>query len=347
MHHNTGEPGTDAQEPAFGHREESARRALNLLFTLNVAVEPLTTDQIIYDPEIGYTSPERESRIKAFNRDRETLANLGLYIRESSTGNDPKNVQRTWEIDRLATHANTGALSSYDAEEAIRAIDQMFVLHADDPSHWPLQMARTKLCKVAGIDPQSSTVGAASTRRDHQHLWSAFARRRPVSFTYRSANGDEKQRLVDLYGMFERGTLMYLVGRDHDADELRTFRVDRVLKVKHAPDSRKPYRIPAAFDISGFQFLPFDFSSSPAVKATFSFAPGVGIYEIEMITKGRGHVEQKEDGSHLWTIEVHDITAAARFAIEQRSNGLTACSPSQLISAISTCKQQAVQAHVS
>ncbi len=216
-------------------REDGTRRLLNLLFALSVASEPLTTDRIINDPEIGYSGRERESRVKAFNRDRDTLAGLGVYIREAAAYRDAKNEQRRWEIDRRSTHADGTALSPYDAQEAIAAIDQLFSLHAADPARWPLQMARAKLCKIAGIDPEATHVEQGHAAADLAHVWSAFVRRRPATFVYRDARGEERTHIVDLYGMFERGTQVYLVGNDHDANDLRTFRTDRIVSAKRPP----------------------------------------------------------------------------------------------------------------
>ena len=54
-------------------------------------------------------------------------------------------------------------------------------------------------------------------------IWNAFDRLKPVEFIYRDARGIEKKRMVDTYGMFTHGTHSYLVGFDHDAEDLRTF----------------------------------------------------------------------------------------------------------------------------
>lgn len=326
-------------------REDGTRRLLNLLFALSVASEPLTTDRIIDDPEIGYSGRERESRVKAFNRDRDTLAGLGVYIREAAAYSDAKNEQRRWEIDRRSTHADGTALSPYDAQEAIAAIDQLFSLHAADPARWPLQMARAKLCKIAGIDPEATHVEQGHAAADLAHVWSAFVRRRPATFVYRDARGEERTHIVDLYGMFERGTQVYLVGNDHDANDLRTFRTDRIVSAKKAAGSSKPYRIPAEFDVSGFQFLPFDFSRNDPVKARFSFAPGCGMHEIELITRGRGSIATDEQGAHDWIVDVRDLDAAASFALEHAHLGIRACEPAELVERIATRKEQAVIAH--
>lgn len=332
-------------QPMTSRREEAARRMLNLLFTLSVAVEPLTTDQIINDPEIGYTSPERDSRIKAFNRDRETLASLGVFIREIGGRAHAKNEQRLWEIDRHATHANADELSPYDAEEAVRAIDQLFSLHADNPAHWPLQMARAKLRELAGMAPDSPDDEESSPSRDLGDLWSAFSRRKPALFRYRGAQGTTRDRKVDLYGIFEQGIHIYLVGYDRDAQGFRTFRTDRVVSTKPSPNSAPSYRIPKEFDAAGFQFLPFDFSDDKPVQARFAFKSGIGIHEIELVTKGRGTVEEQTDGSHTWTIDIRDLKAAARFTLERTHVGLTALGPDELIQQIHDLKHRAVTAH--
>ncbi|MFR3450980.1 MAG: WYL domain-containing protein [Collinsella sp.] len=77
--------------------------------------------------------------------------------------------------------------------------------------------------------------------------------------------------MVDTYGMFTHGTHSYLVGFDHDAEDLRTFRTDRILSAKHAPDTRPSYVIPAEFDVTGHQFLPFDLSRAAARPAPSRF----------------------------------------------------------------------------
>lgn len=338
-------PRTTPRANTVSRQEEAARRMLNLLFTLSVASEPLSTEDIIDDPEIGYTSPGRDSRVKAFNRDRDTLASLGVFIREESGCSTAKNEQRRWEIDRSSTHADVRGLSPYDAEEAVTAIDQVFALHAADPTRWPLQMARTKLCEVARIDPRTQTPRGGQTSADLANLWSAFSRRRPAVFAYRDARGEERTHTVDLYGIFELGRHVYLVGRDHAADDLRTFRTDRVVSAKKSPDSSKPYRIPEEFDIAGFQFLPFDFSRNDPVQAQFRFSTGVGKHEVEFITKGRGRILEHEDGSRDWMVDVRDLDAAARFALELAHAGLTVLAPAELTNRVSQYVEQAVLAH--
>lgn len=335
--------------PKPSRRVEGARRMLNLLFSLHVSPRPLTTSEVVDDPEIGYLgkkSATRDSRCKAFRRDRETLAEHGVHIREilsQSAGGIAVNEESAWAIDRERTHAAQGVLSPYDAEEIVCAIDQVFELHADDPTLWPLQTARTKLCELAGRDP-SSPERVGEGRADLKSIWNAFDRLKPVEFTYRDARGVEKKRMVDTYGMFTHGTHSYLVGFDHDAEDLRTFRTDRILSAKHAPDTRPSYVIPAEFDVTGHQFLPFDFSRAAARPCTFTFPAGIAGEELALITQGRGELTQSDD-AWTWNIAVRDLDAAASFTLEHANLGMRAQAPSELTGLVRDHIEKAVSAH--
>lgn len=322
---------------------------LNLLFSLHVSPRPLTTSEIVDDPEIGYLgkkSATRDSRCKAFRRDRETLAEHGVHIHEvlpQSAGGIAVNEESAWAIDRERTHAAQGVLSPYDAEEIVCAIDQVFELHADDPTLWPLQTARTKLCELAGRDP-SSPERANEGRADLKSIWNAFDRLKPVEFIYSDARGIEKKRMVDTYGMFTHGTHSYLVGFDHDAEDLRTFRTDRILSAKHAPDTRPSYVIPAEFDVTGYQFLPFDFSRAAARPCTFTFPAGIAAEELTLITQGRGELTQSDD-AWTWNIAVRDLDVAASFTLEHANLGMRAQAPSELAGLVRDHIEKAVSAH--
>lgn len=335
--------------PKPSRRVEGARRMLNLLFSLHVSPRPLTTSEIVDDPEIGYLgkkSATRDSRCKAFRRDRETLAEHGVHIHEvlpQSAGGIAVNEESAWAIDRERTHAAQGILSPYDAEEIVCAIDQVFELHADDPTLWPLQTARTKLCELAGRDP-SSPERANEGRADLKSIWNAFDRLKPVEFIYRDARGIEKKRMVHTYGMFTHGTHSYLVGFDHDAEDLRTFRTDRILSAKHAPDTRPSYVIPAEFDVAGHQFLPFDFSRAAARPCTFTFPAGIAAEELALITQGRGELAQSDD-VWTWNIAVRDLDAAASFTLEHANLGMRAQAPNELAGLIRDHIEKAVSAH--
>ena len=325
--------------------DEKALRILTLLFALNASKTPLTTEQILSDSDLGYGSDNRESDRRKFQRDREILADHGIMVREVRASGASETEESSWKIDRLRTHAERGSLSPDDAELALAAIDEIFELHADNPERWPLQRAYLKLKELMGIEVKASPEHAGGGYSPVlQTVWDAFMSHRPVRFTYRGAGGTERDREVELYGTFARGNHSYLVGFDREADAMRTFRTDRIVRARHTPASAGTYDVPAAFDIEDYQFLPFDFSNVGPVDAAFTFPATVDEHELELLTRGRGALTR---GTDVWTweISVRDLDAAAAFCLGHTSLGMRPTAPAELIEAWRTNIGKAVAEH--
>ena len=62
-------------EPSF---DKTAQRILNLFFVLNSSPEPLTTEQIVLDSDLGYGSGNIDSDKRKFRRDRDKLLERGI-----------------------------------------------------------------------------------------------------------------------------------------------------------------------------------------------------------------------------------------------------------------------------
>jgi predicted DNA-binding transcriptional regulator YafY len=75
-------------------------------------------------------------------------------------------------------------------------------------------------------------------------LFDANARRASVRFAYRG-----RDRTVDPYGLLTRDGFWYVVGREHEADQRKTYRVDRIEGevVVGEPDA---FAVPPGFDAS-------------------------------------------------------------------------------------------------
>jgi predicted DNA-binding transcriptional regulator YafY len=76
-------------------------------------------------------------------------------------------------------------------------------------------------------------------------LAQAVRRRRRVRLRHRSADGRETTREADPLGVVHHAGRWYLAAHDHLRDDLRTFRVDRILAVDERPEPAEP---PAGFD---------------------------------------------------------------------------------------------------
>ena len=70
----------------------------------------------------------------------------------------------------------------------------------------------------------------------------------PLRFPYRTAGGDTAQRTVDPYAIVQRRGAWYLVGRDHDRDAIRAFRLDRMVGSAREAGPPGSYPLPDGFD---------------------------------------------------------------------------------------------------
>jgi predicted DNA-binding transcriptional regulator YafY len=68
-----------------------------------------------------------------------------------------------------------------------------------------------------------------------------------VRLRYRAAGGQTTERLTDPYGVAFQSNAWYLVAWDHFRQELRTFRLDRVLQFEITKEAFQP---PAGFDVT-------------------------------------------------------------------------------------------------
>ena len=83
-------------EPGF---DKTAQRILNLFFVLNSSPEPLTTEQIVLDSDLGYGSGNIDSDKRKFRRDRDKLLERGIVIREVRAAGAQETEESAWTID--------------------------------------------------------------------------------------------------------------------------------------------------------------------------------------------------------------------------------------------------------
>jgi predicted DNA-binding transcriptional regulator YafY len=147
--------------------------------------------------------------------------------------------------------------------------------------------ARTALLKLAGeLPPEierarlswlSADLGLAVPGLPR--AFEAVAERRTISFDYRGRSGPQT-RTLDPYGLVHRKGTWYLVGRDHDRGENRSFRLDRVsgelrFRNKGGPgadfDAPEGFRPEEALEVPPFVGREGREESSPGVDALVRF----------------------------------------------------------------------------
>ena len=84
-------------EPSF---DKTAQRILNLFFVLNSSPEPLTTEQIVLDSDLGYGSGNIDSDKRKFRRDRDKLLERGILIKEVRPAGAQETEESSWTHHR-------------------------------------------------------------------------------------------------------------------------------------------------------------------------------------------------------------------------------------------------------
>ena len=188
-------------------------RLLNLTATLLDTRRPLTLDELAERVEPRYPD-DLVARRRQFERDKETLRELGIPI-------------------RVETVDGFGA-------------DQAYRIHADDyylpdlgltpPERAALHVAvtavrldgdagREGLAKLGGLEGSGAraTLAEVPVTPALAALFDAVRRRATVEFSYR-----DEDRTLDPFGVVLRFGHWYVVGHDRDRDAPRAFRIDRI-----------------------------------------------------------------------------------------------------------------------
>lgn len=203
---------------------EPLERLLNLVALLLNATRPLTFEEI--RSQLGaYDQPDRTAAKRQFERDKDDLRRIGIPIEAVSTD--------AWEAEvgyRIPRETYYLPEFEFTPEE----VAALFVVAQAPGEGREAAQAFWKLAQGADTAtleglPEEAPAGVDASAPHLIPAARAAARRRRVRFIYRSVQGEEEEREVDAWGLvFSRGS-WYLVGRDRARDDVRTFRLSRVL----------------------------------------------------------------------------------------------------------------------
>jgi proteasome accessory factor B len=262
---------------------EKVERLINLVVALLETRRPLTLEEIKSKVR-GYEHDDPESARRLFERDKDDLRRLGVPLETLPI--DAFESDWGYRVDRRAYE-----LPPIDLEaEEITALVVALHLTGEDP-------ARLGLTKVAAlapdpVDPTPPTARINVGLDDLEGLAEALVERRTLAFGYRTATGEESARTVDPYGLIQRGGAWYLVGRDHDRDAKRVFRLDRMTSSPDAVGEPGAFSPPEDFDITATRLGPEGETVDLRLRLS-SPAAGIGAHRGEVL-------ETQDDG----TIEV-------------------------------------------
>jgi len=274
-------------------------RLVNLTATLLDTRRPLTLVELSERLEPSYPD-DKVARRRAFERDKETLRNLGVPIVTEAV--DPLTHELGYRVRPEDYYLADPGLT--DPEQAALHV-AVTAVRLDGGE------AREGLRKLGGLEgaaaPPLATLEGTSGLGD---LFDAVARRRSITFDYRG-----ETRALDAYGVVHRFGHWYVVGRDRDKDAMRAFRVDRFDGPVEAgpPRAQEP---PPGFDpASALRSDPLTYGDDEPVAAHVLVDAARAAWVVDALGEP-AVVQRRDDGSVVVELEVVNREAFRSFVLE-------------------------------
>lgn len=193
-------------------RVDRVERLTNLLALLLETAQPLTLVQIAGELEGQYADGDAARR-GAFERDKAALKEIGVPIESVVLAGQQAGMTAYW-IDR----------DRYELADLELEPDEMRALQVAVAAVRPTggQDALWKLGAEA-LDGGATVTAVVPEVAGLPALREAAAERATVTYRYRG-----KGRRLDPYGLLLRDGFWYVVGFDHEHQQQRTYRVDRI-----------------------------------------------------------------------------------------------------------------------
>lgn len=198
-------------------------RLINLVIALRETRRPMTAEDV-RTRVAGYRQPDHDAFRRMFERDKADLRALGVPV--ETVRADRWSDLQGYRIDPRR----------YDLPEVAFEPQELAALGLALQATGLADEAGVGLLKLA-VDAEEPSaggrahppVGVALEAPPHREtLLSAQLTRTPVRFDYRPPGKAPAARTVDPYALVHRRGRWYLVGRDHDRDAPRAFRLDRM-----------------------------------------------------------------------------------------------------------------------
>jgi proteasome accessory factor C len=258
---------------------EKLIRQLSLISYLMAERRPVTANEIRADVE-GYSVMNEDAFARRFYADRSELEALGIVLSVEKPA-DGQVEQETYSLPPENFHLPPIEFTDKELASlrtALQLLDGEFA-YAE-----PLRLALQQISwgRPSPLSsPEQHTVALGITGSAGGHdisqrlakIETAIFRRKTITFDYYTMERDEVgARRVDPYQLLYMGGQFYLVGRAHERDAIRVFRLSRMrAKVGYATKAEHDFQRPAARD-----FNPRDYSD----RIDWQFGDPVGTAEV-------------------------------------------------------------------
>jgi proteasome accessory factor B len=289
-------------------------RLINLLILLLESPEPVTAEEI-GGIVPGYNMDKPEAFKRMFERDKEELREMGIPLEMAPT--DVWELQEGYVVVKERFYLENLRL---EPDEVAALWLASGLLRIEDPS-----TARSALLKLGGDRPEDGselpwlTVDLSLTAPGLDRTLEAVTERRTLTFNYRrpAGPGGDELRTLDPYGLVHRRGVWYVVGRDHDRDAIRSFRLDRMADEPIYADRRgggDDFEAPKDFRPEhALEAPPFVTGEQVALTARIRFSPSIAwmaernLPWLEM--------ESQEDGAAVAEVDVTDVHGFVTWAL--------------------------------
>jgi proteasome accessory factor B len=321
----------------------AVERLVNLALYLSAARKPVSAEDIRTDVQ-GYEPSQAEDAFKRqFERDKDDLRTAGFVILA-----DAEN-EGLYHLDRSATFAAPLELRPSEAA-AVRAAAGALL---DDPSFPFSDDLRLAMAKIASA-VDCGDVPAAARLADEDpgqqgsvvaQLTDAAGRRKSVVFGYTNSQSVSARHTVEPYGLFLHDGRWYLVGRDKERDEPRTYTVARMsdIAVNSARPKSPDFERPEGFDVGSFVRLPFQYGSPSAeFEASIRFDSSTR-WRAGSLSSGHGVLEPDGDGI-LWRVAARSQALVIQFVIDN-GPGLKLVTPPEAVDSLRSGFEEVLRLH--
>jgi predicted DNA-binding transcriptional regulator YafY len=239
---------------------EKLIRQLSLISYLMAERRPVTAAEIRRDVE-GYSVMNEDAFARRFYADRSELEALGIELAVE------KPVDGQVEQENYSLPPENFHLAPIEfADEELAALrTALQLLDGEFAYAEPLRLALQQIAwgrpsPLSAPEQHTVALGLTGSAGGHdlsqrlQKIETAIFRRKTIVFDYYTMERDDLgPRRVDPYQLLYQGGQFYVVGRSHERDAIRVFRLSRIQgKVGYATKAEHDFQRPADFDPRGY-----------------------------------------------------------------------------------------------
>ena len=282
------------EPPKAAQRDDRGKRLLDLVVMLLGARQPVPYREIRAQFK-AYRTAQEEAGLRAFERDKADLLELGVPLRYITPDDDDSVDEPGYIVDLRRYRLPEIHLTP----EEVAALVLAGSIARAAPGTTYAEVVDLALKKLAfDSPPEPDTPGPAAKRPPEPvlvhfprpaeaaalaetlaQLEAAIGSRKRVTLRYVTAGtGQAATRAVDPYGLAYREGAWYLVGWCHLRQGVRTFRIDRMAELTVAPKPKTPdFDRPSGFDVRRYASRsPWTFEIEPPVVVELEVRPEGG-----------------------------------------------------------------------